>query len=229
MNKTDNQALLEKMYEGDFRHRQQKLEYLTAKEKRLLFDAIYAEEGIHRKRNIAIFEVALYCALRVSEITLLDISSYDPISHNIYCYRLKGSNANTLRIVNRRVIKALDDYLEERLKAPFKTSALFISQKGTPVSRQRLDALMKHYCRNASYIHPDKWHMHVLKHTRAVDLAEMGLDVDDIQFWLGHRNVANTFIYLSYTVSMRKKLFDTLQAFEDAAEMQSLAEAASEK
>lgn len=73
---------------------------------------------------------------------------------------------------------------------------------------------MKQYCKQAQYIHPSKWHMHVLKHTRAVNLAECGIDVDDIQFWLGHKNVANTFIYLEYTPILRNQLFERLQLLE---------------
>ena len=33
----------------------------------------------------------------------------------------------------------------------------------------------------------EKRHIHVLKHTRAIDLAELDLDLDDVQFWLGHK------------------------------------------
>ena len=138
------------------------LSYLTAQEQSLLFEQVYADNSCHRKRNIAIFEVALYCALRVSEVSKLDLSSYDSVKHQIYCYRLKGSRSNTLRIVNPRVIKAIDDYLEERIQIPTTSSALFVSQKGNRISRQRLDSLMKQYCKQAQYIHPSKWHMHVL-------------------------------------------------------------------
>lgn len=190
------------------------LSYLTAQEQSLLFEQVYADNSCHRKRNIAIFEVALYCALRVSEVSKLDLSSYDSVKHQIYCYRLKGSRSNTLRIVNPRVIKAIDEYLEERIQIPTTSAALFVSQKGNRISRQRLDSLMKQYCKQAQYIHPSKWHMHVLKHTRAVNLAECGIDVDDIQFWLGHKNVANTFIYLEYTPILRNQLFERLQLLE---------------
>ena len=44
------------------------MQYLTPNEKEQLLRAVYSEKGKHRKRNIAIFEVGLYCALRVSEI-----------------------------------------------------------------------------------------------------------------------------------------------------------------
>lgn len=192
----------------------QRLKYLNRQDKQLLFREIYKDESPHRKRNIAIFEVSLYCALRVSEITNLDISDYNPTEHTLYCHRLKGSNSNTLKIVDQHVIKALEDYLSERLQENRENTALFISQKGSCISRQRLDALMKFYCQKARYIHPDKWHMHVLKHTRAIDLAEAGCDIDDIKYWLGHKNVANTFIYLEFTTCLHRQLFKKLALIE---------------
>lgn len=191
------------------------LSYLTQSEKESLFKEIYNDTGIHRKRNIAIFEVTLYCALRASELALLKLSSYDPQTHNICCHRLKGSRTNTLTIVDKKVIQALEDYLAERRTKDYETDALFVSQKGQPLSRQRLDALIKHYCAQAGNIPSSKWHMHVLKHTRAIELAEVESDVDDIQFWLGHKNVANTFIYLDYTPALRKNLFAKLKAREE--------------
>ena len=51
------------------------MQYLTPSEKEKLLRAVYSETGKHRKRNIAIFEVGLYCALRVSEIKGLNFHS----------------------------------------------------------------------------------------------------------------------------------------------------------
>ena len=89
------------------------MKYFNAEEKELLFKQIYREEGRHRKRNIAIFEVAKYCALRASEISNLKLGFYDRSSSTLYCQRLKGSNSNTLMIVDPYVRKALNDYLDE--------------------------------------------------------------------------------------------------------------------
>lgn len=56
--------------------------------------------------------------------------------------------------------------------------------------------------------------MHVLKHTRAIDLSELDLDLDDVQFWLGHKNIANTMKYLAYTTTLKRKLFMQLSLLE---------------
>ena len=72
---------------------------------------------------------------------------------------------------------------------------------------------MKHYC-SYTHIPCEKWHFHILKHSRAVELAEYGFDVDDIQYWLGHRNIQNTFVYLQYTSALKKTMFMQLEKFE---------------
>ena len=131
----------------------------------------------------------------------------------LFCYRLKGSHANTIKIVDLHVVKALEDYLKERTERGIDSPYLFISQKGNPISRQRMDAMIKEYAKNTD-IPVEKRHIHVLKHTRAIDLAELDLDLDDVQFWLGHKNIANTMKYLAYTTTLKRKLFMQLSLLE---------------
>lgn len=190
------------------------MNYLTTKEKKLFYEQVYKESSTHKKRNIAIFEITKYCALRASEVNRLKLHDYDRDSATLHCQRLKGSNSNTLKIVDSYVLKALNDYLDEREHMTIKSQYLFISQKGTPISRQRMDAMMKHYCKLAHCISPSKWHMHVLRHSRAIELIELGFDVDDVQYWLGHKNSENTFKYLEFTPALRKSLFTRLAALE---------------
>lgn len=88
---------------------------------------------------------------------------------------------------------------------------MFISQKGLPISRKTLDKLMKKYCEMAKIKDKDKWHFHTLKHTRAVNLAESGLDLKEIQYWLGHKEISNTQIYFQFTSSQYETLYKKLK------------------
>ena len=58
-----------------------------------------------------------------------------------------------------------------------------------------------------------KWHFHTLKHTRAVDLAEKGLDLKEIQYWLGHKEISNTQIYFQFTSVQYNALYRKLSKF----------------
>lgn len=190
-----------------------RIDYLKDWEVKELFDQVYSDASKHRLRNIAIFEITKYAGLRVSEICNMKLDDYDFRKKKIFCDRLKGSNSNTLQIVDPNVYLALDKYYFERRQLPADSPYMFLSQKGTKISRQRLDRMIKNYCAGTT-IPKEKHHFHILKHTRAVQLAEHGFDIDDVQFWLGHKNIQNTLIYLQYTTNLKQTLFNQLQKLE---------------
>lgn len=183
-----------------------KIKYLNEWEKKELFKAIRQDTRKNATRNLAIFLVAKYCALRVSEIHMIRIDDYNPGLSQIYCRREKGSNNNTLRIVDPTVKNALDAYFAERLQISSDNQALFLSSHKKPISRQQLDVLFKQYSSFTS-IALDKRHFHVLKHTRAIELADMGVNVQDIQWWLGHKKINNTLIYMQFTTKQQEQLY----------------------
>lgn len=192
-----------------------KIKYLDMAELPRLFNAINADQTKHKIRNEAIFRLAEYCALRIGEIGLINIRDYNPITHQIYCRRLKNSNDNTLKILDIEVIKALDNYLLIRdlyypKASESGTTALFVSQHGNPISPKSLDKLMRQYAQTAC-IPKDKQHFHVLKHTRAIELGDAGVEIKDIQWWLGHRSINNTLIYAQFTTTQQKNLYKYLE------------------
>ena len=189
------------------------IKFLKENEIEELFTAIKNDRSKHAKRNKAIFYIAKYCALRVSEVGMICISEYDSDLAQIYCKREKGSNNNTIRIININVKNALDDYLQERNNTTVKSPYFFLSQMGNPISRKMLDVLIKKYCRNTS-IPKDKHHFHVLKHTRAIELGNSGLDIKDVQWWLGHKNISNTLIYMQFTTKQQESMYMKLQLLE---------------
>lgn len=190
------------------------VKFLTPEEVSELYTIIDSDCSIHGLRNRAIFYLAKYCALRVSEVSLLRLSDFDPYRRTIYCRRLKNSKNNTLKIVDNIVFNVLLNYYEARQKQSYPTDFLFPSQLGQGISRQMLDTIMKHYCRQ-THISFDKQHFHVLKHTRAMELINYDdISLRDVQFWLGHRYIENTMIYLEYTSRAMNTLFCKLELQE---------------
>lgn len=191
-----------------------KIKYLDTAELPRLFNAISSDKTKHRIRNEAMFRLAEYCALRISEIGLIDLRDYNPISHQIYCRRLKNSNDNTLKILDVEVIESLENYLLVRdlyypKASETGTTALFVSQQGNPVTPKLLDKIMRNYASIAN-LPTDKHHFHVLKHTRAVELGDAGVEIKDIQWWLGHKSINNTLIYAQYTTTQQQTLYKYL-------------------
>lgn len=188
------------MYEGET------IKYLSDLEKEALFKVIQNDNSLHSIRNKAIFYLAEYGALRASEVGMIKVSDFNRSARTIYFRRLKGSKNNTLRILEPRVYDSLIEYLNHRSTADIDSDLLFLSQKGTPISRKTLDDIMKKYCLMAG-IPKEKAHFHALKHTRAVYLADMGLDTKEIQYRTGHKRIQNTEIYFQFTSRQQDALF----------------------
>lgn len=182
------------------------IKYLYSYEKEALFNAIENDISKHCIRNKAIFTLAEYAALRSSEIGMIRMIDINLSRRELYFERLKNSNNNTLRILDDSVLDALNNYIYYRKCQNIQSEYLFISQKGNPISRKTLHDLMRRYSALAC-IPKEKAHFHVLKHTRAIELAELGLDTKEVQYWTGHKNIANTEIYLQFTTKQQETLY----------------------
>lgn len=193
------------------------IKYLKENETQELMNVLKSDRSMYATRNRAIFYLAKYCALRVSEIGMMHISDYNDLYNEVYCRREKNSYHNTIRIIDSEVIKFMKLYLEERKLNSNNSPFLFISQLGNPINRKTLDHIIKNYCKQTS-IPKEKHHFHVLKHTRAVELANSGLDIKEVQWWLGHKNINNTLIYMQFTTKQQEALYQKLERIANVGE-----------
>jgi site-specific recombinase XerD len=182
------------------------IKYFTNSELKKLFKTIENSEGKNQVRDEAIFKIGYYCALRASEISIINIEDYNSPRNELYCKRLKGSNNNTIKIIDKDILRALKRHIRNNNSE----SVMFVSQKKNPISRKTLDYLMKKYCSMAQIKDISKWHFHTLKHTRAVDLGNSGLDLKEIQYWLGHKEVSNTEIYFQFTSQQQENMYNKI-------------------
>jgi site-specific recombinase XerD len=88
-------------------------------------------------------------------------------------------------------VTALKTYLRERKG---QSPSLFLSQRGMPISRRQLDTLMKHYGEDVGSPASMR-HFHVLKHSIATHLLDVGAELRFVQDWIGHASIKNTVIY----------------------------------
>jgi site-specific recombinase XerD len=156
----------------------QKIHSLTQPELRALFRVIT------RKRDRALFLVAYRHGLRASEVGLLQVDDLNLAQQRLTVRRVKRS----LRGISPRradEVTALKAHLRERKShAP----ALFLSQRGTPISRRQLDTLMKHSGELAD-IPAAQRHFHALKPSIAPHLLDAGADLRFAQDWVGHASI----------------------------------------
>jgi type 1 fimbriae regulatory protein FimB len=147
-------------------------------------------------RDRAIWSVAYHRGLRASEVGLLQMRDYTPPTINertgkLYVRRLKDSDSKIYQLTKPEN-KELRAWL--RVRGDY-DGPIFPSSRRRPISRKRLDALMKWYGELAA-LPPELRHFHALKHSCGVHLLLQGLGVDQVKDWLGHRNIQNTMIYL---------------------------------
>jgi type 1 fimbriae regulatory protein FimB len=141
---------------------------------------------IHSPRDRAIFRVAYHGGLRASEIGGIQMRDYDAEADRIMIHRLKGSRSGFHHLC-REEARAVRAWLKIRGTRP---GPMFASSHGSPISRQRLDALMKQYGSSAG-IPKALRHFHVLKPSCCTHLLAQGFHADQVQDWVGHADIRN--------------------------------------
>jgi integrase len=154
---------------------------------------------IKKPRDAAIFRLAYHHGLRASEIAMIQMRDYQPSNRmgydRLFIGRLKGSIGGETILVQQAGL-AVRKWIKQRGLAP---GAMFLSNKKSPISRKRLDELMKHYCELAG-IPREKAHFHALKHTCAtILLSDRRESIVDVQHHLGHADIRSTMIYAQLT------------------------------
>lgn len=185
------------------------IKYFTQQELKKIFKAIEKTDTRYKLRDLAMFRIGYCCGLRVSEVGLLQLQHYNRASGELYCTRLKGSWNNTIRL-NKEAKKALDTHIKA-YNIVGQTERLFRSQEQNPISRKTLDYLAKKYCAAANIEDQSKHHFHALKHSCGVHLADSGLDIKEVNFWLGHKNINNTMCYFRFTSKQQERMYKKLE------------------
>lgn len=174
--------------------RTETIKFLTLDEWKALFSVI------ENKRDRALFLIAYRHGLRASEVGLLRRSDLHEKPMKIMIHRVKGSISG-LHPVQSDEMRLLKSYLKTR---PDDSPVLFLSRNGQEISRITLDWLMKKYGESAG-LPKEKRHFHVLKHSIATHMLEVGADLRFLQDWLGHSNIQNTVIYTALVNTTREE------------------------
>ena len=146
------------------------------------------------KRDQAILEVLYGCGLRVSELCGLDIAAVH-LDEEVLRVFGKGSKERIVPILGAAA-RALSDYLETwrpvLAEGHAPTSAVFLSVRGTRITRQAVHALVARY---GQYAGIEGLHPHTLRHSFATHLLEGGADLRIVQELLGHADISTTQLY----------------------------------
>lgn len=180
------------------------MQFLTKGELKALFDRVKMKSA----RDYAMILLAYRHGMRASEICNITMQNLDLDAGNIRCQRGKGSISNWQQLPKDE-IKAIKTWLRKKPKV--ENDYLFISNRGTPMSRSQFFRLFKDYAQEVG-IPEEKQHPHVLKHSLGTHLANAGMPAQTIMARLGHRNIQNTMIYLQVSSAYVDKAFEAAMA-----------------
>lgn len=192
----------------------EQVKYLTVEEYQRVLSVIENDtDNPRQKRNLAIICAGEYFALRVSEICNLRKSWYNRGTCEMYCERGKNSNNNMLRIIDPKVSNAINSYLDSIHGVTAISPYMFPSplDPNKPICRETITKMVKKYFKLANITNPKLYHPHTLKHTRGQELADKGLDIKEVQYWLGHRSARNTQIYFQFSQQQQIIMYNKLQ------------------
>ncbi|MFI5357382.1 MAG: site-specific tyrosine recombinase XerD [Opitutales bacterium] len=158
----------------------------------------------HALRDRALLELFYSSGLRVSELAGLMIQQVDLRQGYLRVFG-KGSKERVVP-VGAKACEAIAVWLESgrpHFVKPRTGSPLFLSERGTALSRVTLWMIVQKYAKKAGLTKRVK--PHLLRHSFATHLLTGGADLRAIQEMLGHANIATTQIY---TAVESKRLID---------------------
>lgn len=147
----------------------------------------------HYYRNYSIIMFFLNLGIRVSELCSLNINS---IQGNVLHVVGKGNKERTV-FLNSTCLQSIQHYKEKErqyIKGASTNNSLFLSQKGTRLTRQTVAKIVKQI-NVASGLNKGSITPHKLRHTSATIMYKNGADIRSLQQILGHTSVSTTQIY----------------------------------
>jgi integrase/recombinase XerD len=178
---------------------------LTYSEVKRLLDGVSGADAPDL-RDRALLEVMYGCGLRASETVDLELSSIDLEDGYLRAFG-KGSKERIVPL-GREASAAIRRYLRSgrpEMAGRREERALFLNQRGGPLTRQGLYKIIQGRARDAGL--GDRMSPHTLRHSFATHLLSGGCDLRSVQEMLGHADVATTQIYTHLTADRVKEVY----------------------
>jgi integrase/recombinase XerD len=158
------------------------------------------------RRDHALLMLACQTGLRATELTSLTIGDVH-LGTGAHVSCLGKGRKQRITPLTTATATALRGWLAERGGLP--ADPLFVTRRGTPLSRDALERRIARYTTTAALSCPalreKKVSPHVLRHSAAMRLLNAGVDTTVIALWMGHENVATTQVYIHADLALKER------------------------
>jgi len=158
------------------------------------------------RRDHALLMLACQTGLRATELTRLTVGDVH-LGTGAHVSCLGKGRKQRITPLTAATVAVLDAWLAERAGLP--ADPLFITRRGTPLSRDALERRITRYTATAALSRPTlrekKVSPHVLRHSAAMRLLNAGVDTSVIALWMGHENVATTQVYIHADLALKER------------------------
>lgn len=156
-------------------------------------------------RDLALLELFYSAGARLAEVAGLNLSDLDLAAGEARVLG-KGNRERSVP-VGSRAVSALARWLDERpALAGAGEPALFVSRRGTRLSRRSIAARMERWA--VAHGLPVHLHPHKLRHSFATHMLESSADLRAVQELLGHAHISTTQIYTHLDFAHLARVYD---------------------
>ena len=164
------------------------------------------------ERDFMIVSVLWAMGLRVSELVSLKVGDFDP-DHDppskigLLHVKGKGRKNRTLFVVDK-LYDNLMHYLNHPESPKNKTAPMFPTSKGTAVSTDRVQRMIRQTAQKAGI--SERITPHMLRHGFATVMYHQGVPVEAICQIMGHESIAETGVYIHVSDELKKQALEKI-------------------
>ncbi|MFT4148093.1 MAG: tyrosine recombinase XerC [Micrococcaceae bacterium] len=160
----------------------------------------------HSQRDIAMFELLYATGMRVTELSTLNLDSFDQKERTVKVLG-KGGKERVIpftKAAEEAITVWLDKERQELVQNP-QEKALFLGARGKRINPRQIRTAINNFLKTV----PDSKASgpHAIRHTAATHLVEGGADLRSVQELLGHSSLSTTQLYTHVSMDRLKESY----------------------